>query len=124
MNKKRQIISGKKTQVVVIPKSPKYFSESEKRHVIEEYLHSDMSKQRIWEKYIGQPEEHGSLLRCIRQLGYIDFSTEKRVNIASNNSSIMNKKNKNRIQTFRRFHTTSIKKKDIRIGESVSLYRY
>jgi|SRR5690606_33024369 len=58
----------------VLTKYPTAFSIAERRSIIEEYLSSGCSKQEIWEKYTGQKEEHGRLLRWMRQLGY---STEK-----------------------------------------------
>lgn len=46
------------------------FSESERRKIIEEYLNSQVSKVTIWEKYTGQKEEHGQLLKWMNKLGY------------------------------------------------------
>jgi transposase len=53
----------------VIQKSSRYFSESEKRQVIEEYLSSACSKEEIWRKYTGK-SDHGRLLAWMRDLGY------------------------------------------------------
>jgi len=51
-------------------KSVKDYSISERKMIIEDYLSSGKTKREIWEKYTGQKEEHGSLLRWMRQLGY------------------------------------------------------
>ena len=40
--------------------------------------------QDIWEKYTGQEEEHGQLLRWMRQLGYNTGIKTRRPNIVSN----------------------------------------
>jgi len=47
------------------------FSEDEKRVIIEDYLQSGLTKQAIWEKYVGYGEEKGYILRWMRKLGYI-----------------------------------------------------
>jgi len=48
------------------------YSLAEREAIIEEYLSSDCTKRAIWEKYTGQKEEHGTLLKWIRKLGYRD----------------------------------------------------
>ena len=55
------------------------FSESEKRKIIEDYLQSVETKQSIWEKYTGRSEEHGAILRWMREYGYLPES--KRISI-------------------------------------------
>jgi len=51
----------------------------EKHVIIREVLNSDCTKREIWKKYTGQDEEHGQILRWMRQLGYDE--------VVSNNSS-------------------------------------
>ncbi|MFZ0282597.1 MAG: hypothetical protein WAL29_13185, partial [Bacteroidales bacterium] len=46
------------------------FTLSERHHIIQEMLSSDFTKTEIWKKYTGQSEEHGYLLKWMRQLGY------------------------------------------------------
>jgi hypothetical protein len=53
------------------------FSDDEKRVIIEDYLQSGLTKQAIWEKYVGYEEEHGRLLRWMRKLGYIHDPKQK-----------------------------------------------
>lgn len=50
----------------------RFYADSEKHHIISEYLSSNSTKQEIWEKYTGQKEEHGQLLIWIRSFGYTD----------------------------------------------------
>jgi len=69
MDKKSKSISGLKTGKI-IQKANKYFSEVEKHFIIKELLSTGCTKAQIWEKYTGQLEEHGQLLRWMRQLGY------------------------------------------------------
>ena len=62
MHRKSQFKSGLKTS--------KDFSWSEREKIVKEYLRSSQTKQAIWEKYSGQSEEHGQLIKWMRRLGY------------------------------------------------------
>lgn len=64
----------------VFQKQPSSYTNEEKRLIIEEYLASGSSKRDIWGKYTGQLEEHGSILRWMRQLGYPTAKVERRSN--------------------------------------------
>jgi len=57
-------------KVILGLREPCNFSLEERKLIIEEYLRTGCKKQFIWEKYTGQPEERGRLLRWMRQLGY------------------------------------------------------
>lgn len=48
------------------------FSESERIKIIEEYLSNNIRKVDIWRKYTGYEEEHGGLLKWMKQLGFTD----------------------------------------------------
>jgi hypothetical protein len=50
----------------------KYFTEPEKRKIIDEYLKGGRTKNEIWRLYTGQDFEHGHLLRWMRLLGYVN----------------------------------------------------
>jgi hypothetical protein len=78
-----QFISGLKKGYQ--PKRNKKFNESEKRHIIEDYLQSGDSKRVIWKKYTGQETEHGLMLKWMRQYGYSSGFKDKRVSFASKN---------------------------------------
>jgi transposase-like protein len=45
-------------------------SEAERREIIEEYLKGGRTKVDIWRQYTGHLEEHGQIVRWMRQLGY------------------------------------------------------
>lgn len=47
-------------------------TESERREIIEEYLKGGKTKAEIWRHYTGYDDEHGQLLRWMRQLGYLE----------------------------------------------------
>jgi hypothetical protein len=51
-------------------KNPREFSLAERQLIIEEYLQNDCTKKEIWQKYTGQSQEKGYLLKWMRQLGY------------------------------------------------------
>lgn len=67
------------------------FTISERHQIIQEMLSSKCSKREIWNKYTGQTEEHGSLLKWMRQLGY-DEHSNRRFNFDGNNILMTNKK--------------------------------
>jgi hypothetical protein len=54
-------------------------------------LSSECSKREIWQKYTGQSEEHGCLLKWMRQLGYDEYSS-RRFNFDRNNLLMTSKK--------------------------------
>jgi transposase-like protein len=60
-----------------------HFSESEKRMIIEDYLHSGLTKKAIWHKYTGQGADHGLLLYWMYKYGYFPEYKEKSVTFAS-----------------------------------------
>lgn len=68
----------------IIQKAGKYFTESEKHQIIQELLQYQLTKQEIWEKYTGQEQEHGQLLRWMKALGYNIGIKTRRPNIVSN----------------------------------------
>lgn len=69
MNKKSKVISGLRNKKRM-GNPNKYFTDSEKHHIIQEYLRLKCSKREIWQKYTGSPNEHGHLLMWMRKLGY------------------------------------------------------
>jgi hypothetical protein len=75
MSKGSKIISGLKSKKG--RNKTIHFSEKKKRKIIEDYLTSGSSKRIIWYKYTGRDEEHGAILRWMRELGYIDNVGEK-----------------------------------------------
>lgn len=49
-----------------------YFSAEEKRIIIQDYLSGNESKREVFERYTGYSEEHGKLLKWMRQYGISD----------------------------------------------------
>lgn len=67
----------------IIQKRQKDFSEGEKHAIIRELLETKCTKAEIWGKYTGQDEEHGQLLRWMKQLGYNTGIKTRRPNIVT-----------------------------------------
>jgi transposase len=72
----------------IIQKATKFYTESERHEIIQEYLSSGCSKKEIWKKYTGK-QDHGHLLRWMEQLGY--YQIEK-PNFIANLPSMPKKK--------------------------------
>ena len=78
-----------------------FFTEDEKHMIIQEYFSSGKTKREIWERYTGQHQERGHLLRWMRQLGYSENISIRKHNLALNMID-MPKENKkeNRSESF------------------------
>ena len=68
------------------------FSYRDRKKIVEEYLQTGCKKVDIWEKYTGQKEEKGNILRWMRQMGYV--IPKKWNKLAPKNSEIMTNTNK------------------------------
>jgi transposase len=110
MDKKSKSISGLKEGKIIIQKPNKYFTETEKHQIIQELLESGCTKVEIWQKYTGQNEEHGQLLRWMRKLGY-DTSVKTRRPNFTRNIPIMAKKKKIESQGIEDFEVLQMKKR-------------
>ena len=110
MDKKSKSISGLREGKIIIQKPNRYFTETEKHQVISELLSSSCTKAEIWQKYTGQNEEHGQLLRWMRQLGYDTTIKTRRPNFAGN-IPIMAKKTKVENQGIEDFEVLQMKKR-------------
>ena len=49
-----------------------YFSDEEKRLIIEEYLAGNVTKREVYRKYTGRESDHGSIIRWMGEFGYSD----------------------------------------------------
>ena len=78
----------------IIQKAGKYFTLEEKHKIIQELIATQCTKVEIWVKYTGEEEEHGQLLRWMRQLGYNTGIKTRRPNIVSNLYPMAPKKTK------------------------------
>jgi len=81
-------------RIKVIPgfKSKNSFTTTERHQIIREYLRSRCSKREIWERYTGRVEEHGNLLKWMRQLGYTNELSIRRYTFDENISLMPKKK--------------------------------
>lgn len=66
------------------------FSVSDRHRIIQEMMLTGSNKQEIWEKYTGQPEEHGRVLRWMRELGYHGRHSEIRATFLGNSIPMKN----------------------------------
>ena len=108
MDKKGKLISGL-TDIQIVRKPNKYFTNVEKHLIIQEMLETGCTKVEIWEKYTGQQEEHGQLLRWMRKLGYDDSIPTRRPNFVSNPIQMKNKKTDEK--TTESFENLQLKKR-------------
>ncbi|HRN71093.1 MAG: hypothetical protein LC105_13585 [Chitinophagales bacterium] len=76
----------------IIQKAGKYFTVEEKHKIIQELISTQCTKVEIWEKYTGEEQEHGQLLRWMRQLGYNTGIKTRRPNFVSNLYPMVQKK--------------------------------
>ena len=76
----------------ILQKSGKYFSIAERHAIIQELLETNCTKQELWQKYTGEVEEHGQILKWMRSLGYDTTSVIRRPNIVSNTSTMSKQK--------------------------------
>jgi hypothetical protein len=92
MDETSKLISGLYTSEVYY-KPRKYFSDAEKHLIIQEMLKTGCTKRDIWEKYTGQADERGHLLRWMRKLGYDNSIPIRRPNFAPNTTCMIKKGN-------------------------------
>ena len=85
------------------------FTISERHHIIQEMLSSNLTKRKIWMKYTGQQEEHGCLLKWMRQLGYSELSPRRFT--FGENISLMAKKQITTTKAEESFEILQLKKR-------------
>jgi transposase len=69
---------------IIIPQAGKFFTEKERHKIIQELISTGCTKTEIWKKYTGRDQEHGRILRWMKQLGYDTDIVRIRPNIVSN----------------------------------------
>lgn len=111
MDNKSKFIPGLRNGKVIIQKPNKFFTETEKHQIIRELLNSGCTKAEIWEKYTGQEEEHGQLLRWMRKLGYDASVKTRRPNFTGNVATMGKKKKAAENQSLEDFETLQLKKR-------------
>lgn len=72
----------------IIQKAARYFTVEERHKIIREFISTQCTKVEIWEKYTGNTEEHGHLLRWMRQLGYNTENNRRSPHFVSNLDSM------------------------------------
>ena len=110
MEEKCKLISGL-PEGKVLESPTQYYTDTEKHLIIKEYLETGYSKREIWKKYTEQFEEHGSLLRWMRKLGYADNISDKRTNFASIKDPMKKKGNDKSNQPSESFDILQLKKR-------------
>ena len=111
MDKKSKGISGLNGGNIIYENKKKYFSDSEKHHIIQDLLSSRLTKRDIWEKYTGEVAEHGKILSWMRQFGYIDSNTSTRPKFTINNIVKMDKNKPPNASTHEDFEILQLKKR-------------
>jgi hypothetical protein len=86
------------------------FTISERHQIIQEMLSSRLTKVEIWKKYTGKNEEHGILLKWMRQLGYSTELSTRRFTFGEN-ISLMAKKQTTTTKTEESFEILQLKKR-------------
>lgn len=81
----------KRIKVIQGFRSKNSFTTTERHQIIREFLESRCSKREIWERYTGHFEEHGNLLKWMRQLGYTKELSSRSYTF-DENVSLMRKK--------------------------------
>lgn len=82
-----------------------YFSDYEKKLIIEDYLSGNETKQSVYSRYTGYPAENGKIIMWMRKFG-IEDKFVKNINF-----EIMPKQEKEKSQTTDDFETLKLKKR-------------
>lgn len=82
-----------------------YFSDHEKKLIIEDYLSGDETKKAVYSRHTGYSEEHGAITRWMYQLRIEDKSPKK------SNFVSMPKRNKGKLPESEDFETLKLKKR-------------
>ena len=82
-----------------------YFSDAEKKLIIEDYLSGNECKQSVYSRYTGYPSENGKIKMWMRKFG-IEDKFLKNINF-----EIMPKQKKDNAQSSEDFETLKLKKR-------------
>lgn len=103
-----------KSNVILGLKKGNYFTISERHQIIQEMISTACTKRDIWEKYTGELEEHGQLLRWMRKLGYNTKLVTRRPNFVGNNHK-MPKKTTSLVSTGASLENLQLKKRNLEL---------
>ena len=107
---KRKVISGLSPGISG-QKAIRHFTDLEKHQMIQDLLRSGKTKRDIWEKYTGRVDEHGALLRWMRELGYLSYAKDKTFNFAFDKKEFMSKRIKSTEAKIEDFEILQLKKR-------------
>lgn len=82
-----------------------YFSDYEKKLIIEDYLSGNETKQSVWSRYTGYPGENGKIIMWMRKFGIEDKF------VKNTNFEIMPKQKKDNAKSSEDFETLQLKKR-------------
>jgi transposase len=111
MKRRSKFISGQKEPKLIVKKPNQFFSLEQRHKIVKELLNSGCTKREIWEKYTGQEEEHGQLLRWMRELGYESSDTNRRNNNSEINNLMSKKKRTTKQESLENFEQLQLKKR-------------
>ena len=103
-----------KSNVILGLKKGNYFTILERHQIIQEMISTGCTKRDIWEKYTGELEEHGQLLRWMRKLGYNTKLETRRPNFVENKQDIP-KKTTSLVSTSESLENLQLKKRNLEL---------
>jgi hypothetical protein len=109
MDKKEKLKSIQKKELLV-QKPSGCFTQAERHQIIQEMIASGCTKQYIWEKYTGYPDEHGQILKWMRNLGYLDNIKTRRPNFGLKYIDMATHENGNDLEA-EKFENLKLKKR-------------
>ncbi|MBK9543386.1 MAG: hypothetical protein IPO49_13950 [Bacteroidetes bacterium] len=68
----------------IVQKVIRFFTEEEKHKIINDLISTGCTKTEVWKKYTGEEQEHGQILRWMKELGYDSGVLARSPNIVSN----------------------------------------
>jgi transposase len=63
----------------IIQKRWRDITQAERHSMVQEMLKNNWTKQYTWERYTGEPEEHGHILKWMRQAGYEELPPNRQI---------------------------------------------
>ena len=90
------------------------YSDSERHKILQEYITSGKTKKEIWYKYTGQAEEHGSLRKWMRKLGYNGELRTRKYTLAESTNDMPQKKSSLN-SAYESFETLQLKKRNFEL---------
>ncbi len=83
----------RESKVILGLKYGRDFSEIERKQIIQDYQSSGKTKKEIWYKYTGQQEEHGQILKWMRNFELHGHSINIKTSFATKQNQLKKQKN-------------------------------